>query len=152
MIPELLKNLIQEPYFKQAPPKSTGRELFSDAWLRKKLENFSKNKPEDIAATLVAFTVSTIIDALEQFAGDTEEIYVCGGGAHNQYLLELLQNGLSGRYLGTTSELGIDPDWVEAAAFAWLARQTLLGLPGNLPEVTGASRPVVLGTLHASPG
>ena len=151
VIPELLKNLIQEPYFKQAPPKSTGRELFSDSWLRKKLENFSKNKPEDIAATLVAFTVNTIIDALKLYAGDTEEIYVCGGGAHNQYLLELLQNGLSGRYLGTTSELGIDPDWVEAAAFAWLGRQTMLGLPGNLPEVTGASRPVVLGTLHASP-
>ena len=152
IIPELLLTLMKEPYFEQAPPKSTGRELFSDSWLRKKLENFSKHKPEDIAATLVAFTVNTIIDALDRFAGDTEEIYVCGGGAHNQYLLELLQTGLNGRYLGTTAELGIDPDWVEAAAFAWLARQTLLGLPGNLPEVTGASRPVVLGTLHASPG
>lgn len=152
VLPELLQKLMDEPYFKQTPPKSTGRELFSSSWLKEKLERFSENKAEDIAATLVAFTVKTITDALEQFAGDTKEIYVCGGGAQNQYLLELLQTELSGRYLGTTSELGIDPDWVEAAAFAWLARQTLLGLPGNLPEVTGASRPVVLGTLHASPG
>ena len=151
-IPGLLQHLMDEPYFKKAPPKSTGRELFSNSWLRIKLENFTENKAEDIAATLVAFTVNTIIDSLERYAGDTEEIYVCGGGAHNQYLLELLKTGLSGRHLATTAELGIDPDWVEAAAFAWLARQTLLGLPGNLPEVTGASRPVVLGTLHASAG
>ena len=151
VIPGLLHYLLDEPYLDQAPPKSTGRELFSDLWLNRKLENFAGSKPEDIAATLVAFTVDTIVDALERFAGDTDEIYVCGGGAHNQYLLELLRTGLSDRYLATTEDLGIDPDWVEAAAFAWLARQTLLGLPGNLPEVTGASRPVVLGTLHASP-
>jgi len=151
VVPELLRHLMDEPYFKQAPPKSTGRELFSNEWLSKKLESFSDNKAEDIAATLVAFTANTIIDALERFAGGIEEIYVCGGGSHNQYLLALLRAGLNGRLLATTAELGIDPDWVEAAAFAWLARQTLLGLPGNLPEVTGASRPVVLGTLHTSP-
>jgi len=151
VIPQLLQLLMAEPYFRQAPPKSTGRELFSDSWLGEKLDNFSDNKAEDIAATLAVFSVNTMVDALERFAGDTEEIYVCGGGAHNQYLVELLQARLGDRFLATTAELGIDPDWVEAAAFAWLARQTLLGLPGNLPEVTGASRPVVLGTLHASP-
>lgn len=152
VIPELLQHLRDEPYFHLAPPKSTGRELFSDDWLERKLQGFSGNKGEDIAATLVALTVSTIIDAIDQFAGDTQEVFICGGGAHNPFMLELLESGLGGRRVGTTAELGIDPDWVEAAAFAWLARQTLLGLPGNLPEVTGASRPVVLGTVHAAPG
>lgn len=152
VIPGLLQHLLKEPFFDLPPPKSTGRELFSDSWLMEKLQNFSEHRAEDIAATLVALTVSTIADAINRFAGDTDEVYVCGGGAHNRYLLEQLATTLAGPRLATTAELGIDPDWVEAAAFAWLARQTLLGLPGNLPEVTGASRPVVLGTLHAATG
>ena len=152
VIPGLLARLLEEPYFAVRPPKSTGRELFSDAWLDKHLESFLDQKPEDIAATLVALSVSTIADAINRFAADAEEVFVCGGGAHNAHLLGLLENELGKRRLATTAELGIDPDWVEAAAFAWLARQTLLGLPGNLPEVTGASRPVVLGTLHAAAG
>ena len=152
IIPALLQHLQDEPFFQLPPPKSTGRELFSDSWLKEKLRNFSDHKAEDIAATLVALTVTTIVDAIDRFAGDTDEVFVCGGGVHNQFMLEQLQAALAGRHLATTAELGIDPDWVEAAAFAWLARQTLLGLPGNLPEVTGASRPVVLGTLHAASG
>jgi len=152
VIPALLQALQDDAYFKQPPPKSTGRELFSNSWLTEKLQNFSESKAEDIAATLVALTVSTVIDAINQFAADAEEVFICGGGAHNRYLLERLATGLPGRRVATTAELGIDPDWVEAAAFAWLARQTLLGLPGNLPEVTGASRPVVLGTLHTALG
>ena len=152
VIPALLQHLLEEPYFQLPPPKSTGRELFSESWLMAKLKNFSECRAEDIAATLVALTVSTIVDAINRFAGDTDEVYVCGGGAHNRFMLEQLATALTGPRLATTAELGIDPDWVEAAAFGWLARQTLLGLPGNLPEVTGASRPVVLGTLHAATG
>jgi anhydro-N-acetylmuramic acid kinase len=152
VIPELLQLLRAEPYFQLPPPKSTGRELFSREWLQRRLRDFIDRKAEDVAATLVALTVTTIVDAIEQFAGDADEIFVCGGGAHNRLIIERLESGLAGRHVATTEELGIDPDWVEAAAFAWLARQTLLGLPGNLPEVTGASRPVVLGTLHAATG
>jgi len=152
VIPALLQHLRDEPFFKLSPPKSTGRELFSDSWLTEKLQDFPECRTEDVAATLVELTVSTIADAINRFAADTDEIYVCGGGAHNPFILERLESALGGQRVATTAELGVDPDWVEAAAFAWLARQTLLGLPGNLPAVTGASHPVVLGTLHAASG
>lgn len=151
VIPGLLERMRDEAYFRQSPPKSTGRELFSSAWLQRQLADYNGHaRDQDIAATLVALTTSTIIDAIKGFAADTDEVYVCGGGAHNALMMRQLKAGLDGPLVTTTAELGIDPDWVEASAFAWLARQTLLGLPGNLPEVTGARQSVILGTAHSA--
>lgn len=147
---ELLHLLLQEPYFQQPPPKSTGRELFNLVWLDKKIATLHRViTPDAVQATLAMLTALTITDALQQQAGDTQEIYICGGGAHNTFLMKLLQQH-SAVPVSSTTALGIDPDWVEAMAFAWLAQQHLKGLPGNLPAVTGARSPVVLGTLHPS--
>ena len=104
--------------------------------------------PENVQRTLCAFTATTIARAIEEFARSSTEVLVCGGGAHNPRLMDGLREQLETRSVATTETIGIDPDWVEAAAFAWLARETLAGRPGNLPAVTGARHPVVLGSIH----
>ncbi len=146
---ELLQQLLAEPYFKQAPPKSTGRELFNHQWLIEQLERF--NKPlaaEDIQATLLTLTARSICDAISEHQADIKDIFICGGGAQNIYLMEILQQLQPNINVSSTAEIGLDPQWVEAAAFAWLAQQTLKHLPGNLPTVTGAERACVLGGIY----
>ncbi|WP_446810028.1 anhydro-N-acetylmuramic acid kinase [Methylomonas sp. 2BW1-5-20] len=145
--PALLDALKDDDYFRLAPPKSTGKEYFSPAWLKQKLRLFNNPKPEDIQATLCQFSAETIADAIRQYAPDTLQTLVCGGGTHNSHLMTLLRKRLNMSAI-STAELGIDPDHVEAIAFAWLARQTLNNLPGNLCSVTGASTPVVLGGIY----
>jgi anhydro-N-acetylmuramic acid kinase len=146
---ELLNDLLADPYLSLRPPKSTGREKYNLRWLEKQLSG--EQSPRDVQASLCEQTAATIAYAVLQFAPDTEEIYVCGGGAHNGYLLERISAYLDGCHVTTTSDLGVDPQWVEAMAFAWLARQTLQGLPGNLPAVTGASEAVILGGIYPAP-
>lgn len=146
-IDELLTNLLAEPYFAKAPPKSTGRELFNLAWLEARLAT-DRHPAEDVQATLLELTCRSIAQAIQQHAKGTTEVYVCGGGAHNHALLQRLGQLLSPASVNTTEVLGVAPEWVEAAAFAWLAKQTLEGKSGNLPSVTGASQPVVLGEIH----
>ena len=97
---------------------------------------------------MLALTASTITTAVRAQAPEADEVYLCGGGAHNDALLAYLQRELAPLPVATTAALGLDPDWVEAAAFAWLARQTLLHRPGNLPAVTGAAHPTVLGAIY----
>lgn len=145
IIESMLAEMLDEPYFRLPPPKSTGRELFSEDWLERLISGYSKSRPEDIAATLVELTAITITDAISNYAASSSEIYVCGGGSHNSYLMNRIKIKFGERRLSTTQALGIDPDWIEAAAFAWLAKQTLENRPGNLPEVTGANSSVVLG-------
>ena len=96
----------------------------------------------------MALTVSSVANAIETHAHDAHEILVCGGGTHNDTLLQALAERLPSRSVSSTANAGLDPDWVEAAAFAWLASRTLRGLPGNLPGVTGASEPVILGGIY----
>ena len=144
----LLKYLLKEAYFHQLPPKSTGRELFNRQWLDNRLEPFPHLSPAQVQSTLCQLTASTIAHDISQFAPDSQAIYLCGGGAHNQTLTERLRQLLPDHTVSTTEALGIHPDWVEAVAFAWLARQTLLGLPGNQPEVTGAAGPRILGAIY----
>jgi anhydro-N-acetylmuramic acid kinase len=145
----LLEQMLSETFFSQLPPKSTGRELFNLDWINRFIAQLDSPPPaEDIQHTLLTLTVHTIADAIKHFASDTEEIYVCGGGCHNQLLMEQLAKH-SKLPVTDTSVLGVDPDWVEACAFAWLARQTLENLPGNLPSVTGAQRAVVLGEIFS---
>ena len=145
----LLARLCSDPYFSKPPPKSTGREHFNLRWLERHLRDDGRPlAPEDVQSTLCALSATTIGRGIEKFARASNEVLVCGGGAHNPALMAALRRRLEPRAVETTDVVGIDPDWVEASAFAWLARQTLAGLPGNLPSVTGARRPVVLGAIH----
>ncbi|MBD9361904.1 anhydro-N-acetylmuramic acid kinase [Methylomonas sp. EbB] len=143
----LLDTLKDDDYFRVAPPKSTGKEYFSPAWLQQKLSLFPNLEPEDIQATLCQFSADTIADAIRQYAPNTLQTLICGGGAHNRQLMKLLRKSLD-MSVTSTAEWGIAPDHVEAIAFAWLARQTLNNLPGNLCSVTGAATPVVLGGIY----
>lgn len=148
--PSLLANLLADDYYTNAPPKSTGREKYNLEWLEMKLEenDYQQTSAEDVQATLCELTAVTITQAIEKWCKHSEEILICGGGAHNQHLIQRLQTLLGPRKVGLTNELGIDADWVEATAFAWLAKQAVEGLPGNLPAVTGASHPVILGAIY----
>ncbi len=148
----LLARLLMDDFFQKPPPKSTGFEYFNLNWLSEKIQknDNSKLSDADIQSTLCDLTATSIIRAINQYADDTEEIYVCGGGVHNTVLMQRLQ-ALTKCPLQTTEPLGVHPDWVEAMAFAWLARQYRHQQSGNLPAVTGADREVVLGSLTAKP-
>jgi anhydro-N-acetylmuramic acid kinase len=143
---KLLDALLAQEFFSRKPPKSTGRDTFNLAWLDRHLSG--KEKPEDVQATLLALTTVSISRGIRSYCADAEEIYLCGGGAHNAALVTDLITALPGLHIATTEELGVGPDWVEACAFAWLARQALHGQPGNLPAVTGAKGPRILGAIY----
>jgi len=147
VITPLLESFLNYVYFGKSPPKSTGLEEFNLEWLttHKALEY----EAVDVQATLCALTARTIADDILHYAPSTEELFVCGGGAHNADLLARLAHSLPEIRIDSTATVGLDPDWVEAAAFAWLAMRTLNNQSGNLPSVTGASRKVVLGTIHS---
>lgn len=143
----LLKNLLADPYLARTPPKSTGREHFHLAWLERHLATINCAS-EDIQATLLEFTCQSIALDIQKYAPGTAEVFVCGGGAHNTQILKRLEQLLPQAAVQTTSVLGLDPDWVEAAAFAWLARQTMHQQAGNMISVTGAKHPVILGGIY----
>jgi anhydro-N-acetylmuramic acid kinase len=143
----LLSGMLADSYFQLAPPKSTGREYFNLDWLRRYLPS-SYIDALNVLTTLTHLTAHSIVNAVRNFAPQTERVLVCGGGVHNTFLMELLAELLAPCPVVSTSEAGLDPNFVEATAFAWLAKQTLEGKPGNLPEVTGATRPVVLGGIY----
>lgn len=142
----LLDAILRDPYFALAPPKSTGRDKFDIEWLLTRLPG--NIDAEDVLTTLVELTARTIADALRMHCASANELFVCGGGVHNLELMRRLAANLEGRRVETTTALGIDPDWVEAMAFAWLARCTIRGEPSNLPEVTGAAGMRVLGAIY----
>jgi anhydro-N-acetylmuramic acid kinase len=146
----LLELLLREPYLALVPPKSTGRELFNLTWLDECLARVEGDLPaEDVQRTLCEFTAATIADAVRAHAPDAREALVCGGGVHNPLTMERLAERLDPVDVSSTASMGFDPDWVEAAAFGWLAARTLDRLPGNLPAVTGAAHPVILGAIYA---
>ena len=146
---ELLARCLADPYFALLPPKSTGREHFNIDWLDARIE--PGLKPEDVQATLLAVTAKTVVDAIQCHAVNAHRVIVCGGGVHNPALMASLDKALQPAQLQSSAELDVDPDFLEATAFAWLARQRLAGLPGNLPSVTGAHGPRVLGVIAAAP-
>ena len=146
VIPELLERFLTEPFFAAPPPKSTGRDLFNLEWLGRFLH--AGMAAADVQATLLQLTVESIASAILEHCGTASEIYLCGGGAHNAALVHRLPQRLTGKTVARTDDLGIDADWVEAFAFAWLARQTLHGQPGNLPDVTGARGLRILGAIY----
>ncbi|MDF2390128.1 MULTISPECIES: anhydro-N-acetylmuramic acid kinase [Aeromonas] len=149
LIPALLEKLLTHPYFAAPAPKSTGREMFTLAWLDDELAG-SAYAPVDVQRTLQALTCHSIarqLPALDE-AQSRPELFVCGGGAHNTPLLSELASLLPCWRIASTTALGIAPDWMEGAAFAWLAQRFIHRKPGNLPAVTGASRLAVLGALY----
>ncbi|AKC86553.1 anhydro-N-acetylmuramic acid kinase [Pseudoxanthomonas suwonensis] len=142
----LLARLLEEPWFALPPPKSTGREQFHLDWVQSKLHG--DESPADVQATLLELSAATIAGALLAHQPGTARVIACGGGVRNPQLLARIAARLPDAALESTAAHGLDPDFVEAMAFAWLARQTLAGLPGNLPAVTGARGPRVLGVVH----
>ena len=165
VLPALLARLLAEPWLAQPPPRSTGRELFNLAWLRRLAGDLlATATPEDVQATLAEYTAATVVDALRFLPAVPQRVIVCGGGSYNAHLLQRLRaalgdaaapNGVAALNPGaltsaappveSSADHGLDPMQVEAAAFAWLAWRTLNGLPGNLPAVTGARGERVLG-------
>lgn len=145
---ELLDQLLSDPFFQLPPPKSTGTEYFNIKWLEQILIEYPQLAANDVQATLTQFTVESIALAIHQYAPEIKEILVCGGGVHNHLLIQGLTLALKNCQVHSTSEYGVDPDWVEAIAFAWLAKQTMTKKCGNLPSVTGASRESILGGVY----
>ncbi|MDE2388658.1 MAG: anhydro-N-acetylmuramic acid kinase [Betaproteobacteria bacterium] len=147
VIPALLEDFLAEDFFVRQPPKSTGRDLFNIHWLESKLHG-TDEAPQDVQATLLQFTAITIAGAIQTYCPSAEEVYLCGGGAHNGILLNRLIDSLPERIVTLTDQLGVAADWVEAFAFAWLAQQTLARKTGSLAEVTGARGDRILGAIY----
>jgi anhydro-N-acetylmuramic acid kinase len=145
----LLASMLQEPYFRMPAPKSTGPELFNRAWLDKHLQERTL-ATKDLLATLAELTARSVAEAALQHSSGVKHVYVCGGGANNAHLLARLAAQLPGASVESTAAIGIDPAWVEAAGFAWLAYRTINHQPGNLPAVTGAGKFAVLGAIYSA--
>lgn len=146
-IDELLATLLAHPYLQQSIPKSTGREDFNLSWLMTLTED-KKYCADAVQATLLEFTCRTIASEIEKLAAPAEEVFVCGGGAYNTELMGRLATLLQSCAVKNTQCLGIAPQWVEAAAFAWLAKQALEFKPSAQAAITGARRDLVLGSIH----
>jgi len=144
---ELLKSFKGDIYFSRSAPKSTGPEYFSPTWLNEQLVSIQNCNEADIQRSLCQLTAETISDAIIKLAPDTEKVLVCGGGVHNTTLMQALAQQLKIPVASTNTE-GVNPDQVEAMAFAWLAKQTIEGLAGNLPASTGAKEEVILGGIY----
>ncbi|MBI5659596.1 MAG: anhydro-N-acetylmuramic acid kinase [Nitrosomonadales bacterium] len=145
-VPALLGELLSEPFLHAAPPKSSGRDLFNLGWLEGKLHG--DESPADVQATLLELTASAIRDSIQNRCTGAQEIYLCGGGAHNRALVQRLQATLPDCRIQATDTLGISADWLEAIAFAWLAQQAVLDRCANLPAATGARHPCILGAIY----
>ena len=146
VIAELLGAFLADPYFAVHPPKSTGREEFNREWLARFVAE--RHDPADVQATLAELTAASVASAIERYCAPATEILLCGGGAQNTHLIRRLAARLPGRTLRDTDALGVPPKLVEAFAFAWLAREALAGRPANVPEVTGAAGPRILGAIY----
>jgi anhydro-N-acetylmuramic acid kinase len=142
----LLARWLEDAYFHAAPPKSTGREVFNLDWLDARVP--AQAAPADVQATLLALSARSIADALRDHGSGAREVFACGGGVHNTALMDALRIELASVRVDTTAALGIDPDYVEAVGFAWLARARLANETGNLPSVTGARGTRVLGAIY----
>ncbi len=146
---KILAHMLDEPYFMLPPPKSTGRDLFNETWLQQHLL-YPHHAPQDIARTLTELTAYTISRAITTHCPEVNEVFLCGGGAHNALLVARLKQLLNPLSVANTDILGVNVDWVEATAFAWLAQQTLEHKPSNLPSVTGAKGLRILGAIYPS--
>ncbi len=146
---QLLGRFLEHPYFAKTGPRSTGKEAFNRQWLDSVLAAAPDMDAQTIQATLAELTAATIASGIRGGGVEVDEVYVCGGGAHNAWLLQRIGVNLGDAVrVSSTAALGLAPDWVEAATFAWLAQRTLDELPGNEPRVTGAGGERVLGAVY----
>lgn len=145
---DLLKSMLSDQFFQTKGPKSTGREVFNLGWVHHHLFQLPTLKPEDVQATLLEVTALSITESLQSAQAQTKELLVCGGGAHNKALMKRLAALLPDTKVSSTAEFGVDPDWVEAMAFAWLAHCAMENVPANRPSVTGAKGLRVLGAIY----
>lgn len=148
VVPALLQELLSDPFFAGTGPKSTGREVFNLPWLQQHLARLPTCAAQDVQATLLELTARTIVESLQTAQRETQALMVCGGGAHNLALMQRLAVLLPNTRVSSTAACGIDPDWVEAMAFAWLAHCCLEGIAANRPSVTGARGLRVLGAIY----
>ncbi|MCW8935800.1 MAG: anhydro-N-acetylmuramic acid kinase [Gammaproteobacteria bacterium] len=145
----LVNSLMQDAFILDKPPKSTGREHYNLDWLEQHLQNDQQNLNESqIQASLCSFTSDSVVYAIENFLPKIDTLIVCGGGVHNSNLMNQLSKKLIQTKVTSSDDYGVHPDWVEAIAFAWLAKQTINNKPGNLPAVTGAKEATVLGAIY----
>jgi anhydro-N-acetylmuramic acid kinase len=144
----LLSKLLEEPYFRKPPPKSTGRDLFNGPWLSTCLSGMGQLAPQDVQATLTELTARACARSLDDLSPDCETLIVCGGGALNQHLMHRLQAGLPHCEVVSSSDRGLPPLQVEATAFAWLAQQAMLRKTASLESVTGARGARILGAIY----
>lgn len=147
---QLLESMLNDAYFQLAPPKSTGRELFNLNWLEGHLKELPDYEEVDIQRTLLELSVVSIASEVKQQLPKSARIYLCGGGVENKFLIERLQERLPDYDINDTGALGIHPQQIEAAAFAWLAHRTISRLHGNLPSVTGSKKLKILGAIYTS--
>lgn len=146
--PLLLMTLLSDPFFAGTGPKSTGREVFNLTWLQQQLATLPPCPEADVQATLLELTARTIVESLQKAQATTDVLLVCGGGAHNTALMSRIAAKLPNTQVASTAAKGVDPDWVEATAFAWLAHCCLEGIAANRPSVTGAKGLRVLGAIY----
>lgn len=146
VLQSFLAEMMADPYFQQKPPKSLGKEYFSRTWLTSKLHDIYA--PADVQATLLELTAITIVQAMAQHAIQPSQVILCGGGVHNSALHRAIQRHLSDTQVVSSANLGVDPDFIEAMMFAWLAEKTIHNIPVNLAALTGAKKPVVLGAVY----
>ncbi len=144
----LLDHFLQDPYFHKPIPKSIGKEYFSSDWLTHYLEEHYKL--EDVQATLLALTANTICDAIEKSSFKPKKVYVCGGGAQNTKLLSEIAAKLTAANVSSTEVIGVDPNYIEAMMFAWLAKKTMTKTPVDMCTITGAQKPAILGAIYYS--
>lgn len=149
LLPGLLDRLLADPWFERPPPRSAGREQFDLPWLEARLSG--DEAPADVQATLLGLTARSVARAIAAHVPGADEVLVCGGGARNRALMAALATECAPARVAPVDELGVSAEAVEALAFAWLARQHMLGRPGNRPEVTGARGPRVLGARYPAP-
>jgi anhydro-N-acetylmuramic acid kinase len=148
---ELLKQCLSDNYFSLAAPKSTGRDYFNLEWLNGYLsKQNSEISPEDVQATLLKLSATTICNSIKEMANEYNEVLLCGGGAYNPALMKTIQNLLPQIKVSTTTDYGLTPDCIEAVTFAWLAKQRIENKPANLPSVTGANKEVLLGGVYST--
>ncbi|NIJ82718.1 MULTISPECIES: anhydro-N-acetylmuramic acid kinase [Xanthomonas] len=143
----LLQALLADPWFALAPPKSTGREQFHLAWVQEAMGGRAL-QAADVQATLLELTAATVAEALLRLQPQTRRVLVCGGGVRNPVLMARLAARLPGVVVESSARRGLDPDYLEAMGFAWLAAELLAGRPANLPSVTGAAGPRLLGAIY----
>ena len=152
IIPDILNKLLGDDFFSKPSPKSTGKELFNLKWIETIIgKRLTSEKPKDIQATLTELTAKSIADSVNKHNHENnhfDELYICGGGVHNSFLTERIRHYLPDTMIASTADIGIDPDWMEAIAFAWLAKQTMEGNTSNLPEVTGSKGRRILGAIY----